>query len=157
MKRLVSAYSHRRGPNELALAFIAVALAFMNIGLGWSAVRASPLRFSAASFDVLKMTASMPTWGWMFIATGTVAMVAQLTMRPLPLGTSHLVAGLLCLFWAAAFRQALQSPAASVTGPWAYMAIGLTHCALGAASLVQWWFDQKAQRVVRTQGVASPP
>lgn len=68
MRRIVARYAHRRSPNELTLAFIALVLAGMNIGLGWSALRvlrhseadrrtptptfayrASPARFSATS------------------------------------------------------------------------------------------------------------
>lgn len=147
MRRLVAAYSHRRTTNELALAFIGVVLAVMNLGLGMSLLRAEPPRTSAPSFDVIKDAAPIHWWAWGFMTTGVLALLTQITMRLIPLGVVHAVAGVLCLFWAGAFKLALINPSASVTGPWAYAALGLVHLAVGGACVVEAWFEDRAGRL----------
>lgn len=72
----------------------------------------------------------------------------QATMRLVLLAVAHFAAGMLCLFWASAFRQALEAPNASVTGPWAYCALGLVHIAIGASSAVQAYFEDNAGRTL---------
>lgn len=147
MRRLVAAYTHTRGMNELAIAFIGIVLAGMNLGLGLSLLRAGPLRTSAASFDVIKDAAPMHSWGWAFIITGVAAILAQVSMRLVPLAVVHIAAGLICLFWCVAFKMALIAPAASVTGPWAYGAIGLIHLTVAGATIVEAYFEEKARQL----------
>jgi hypothetical protein len=109
-------------------------LAVVNIGLGLTLLLGLPTRTAAASFDPIKNLAPIHVWGWLFVTTGVVAIAAQLWQRYLAVSTAHAVAGMSCLFWTFAFVTGLNNPAASGTGIWAYLGLGLTHLIVAATA-----------------------
>lgn len=119
--------SPTRPPHEWALVVLACALAAINLGLGLSLLTAGPLRTSAVSFDPIKAVAPIHWWGLLFIVTGVAALAAQVGERFRAMTAAHFTAGAVCMFWAAAFAAGLSNPAASATGIWAYLALGVSH------------------------------
>lgn len=136
---------HRqRTPFEWAVMLIGCQLAVVNLGLGAALTISDPARTSAASFNVLKQLMPMSGYGWLFIGTGLVAVVAQVSWRLGLVTAMHALAGLVCVFWSVAFSvAAAQAPTASVTGVWAYFGLGLTHWVIAGVTAVAAWDEHQ--------------
>jgi uncharacterized membrane protein HdeD (DUF308 family) len=113
---------------DSVLAVYSVSLAGGNIFLGALVLIGGDPRMSAASFDNLRGVASPTAWGFMLVFAGCATICGQLFRYRPVVFWGHLLAGAVCLFWAAAFTVgANDSPTSPWTGIAAYLIIATQH------------------------------
>lgn len=116
---------------------IACVLALISFGLGVSMMVADPHRLAGASFNPIREAAPIHVWGIAFAVAGFAGGASQVVRWFGVVAAAHACCGFMCLFWAGAFVTGLSNPAASVTGIWAYLGLGLAHSVICAVAAME--------------------